>query len=337
MSLLAPGARIKQDFDMTIVEKIAEGGMGEVYEAILHGAQGFEKRIAVKVVRTEFLTGADSATTQAVEQEFLEKLVNEAKLVSNLIHTHIVQIYVLGILPQGENRSSGYIAMEYVHGLNLRSLMDRVIFDQKFIPVEIAVYIASRVARALEYAHTATDKAGTSLGIVHRDVSPTNILISVDGVAKLSDFGIARVLKADTAPTEYVVGKRRYMAPEQELGEDVDFHADIYSLGLVLFEMLTNHLPEKNLPTGLPTGLRADIPSFVEELVMRATRRHASERFTSTTEFAVALERAIYEKGYGPTFVTLADYVRDLFPGLMQAAPHAGSEERTMVFRAPEH
>ncbi len=331
-NLLRPGDRLTQDFDITIVEKIAEGGMGEVYEALLHGARGFQKRIAVKVVRAEFMAGGDMTLAATLEEEFLARLVAEAKLVSNLIHTHIVQIYLLGTM-QREGKASGYVAMEYVHGINLRSLLDRLLFDHRFMPVEIAVYIASRVARALEYAHAASDKEGVPLEIVHRDVSPTNILISAEGVVKLSDFGIARVQRTDAETNDYVVGKRRYMPPEQALGGPLDFRADIYSLGLVLYEMLANRLPEKNLPVALPSAFHAGLPSEIEEIVMRATRRAAAERYAATAEFAVALEKAIYGRGYGPTFTTLAEYVQAQFPGLRQAAPRGAGEERTQVFR----
>ena len=139
--LLRPGGRIGQSFDFEIVEKIAEGGMGEVYEAILHGMSGFEKRVALKVVRADFLENpaTDSMRTRDDRaMEFFDRLVHEAKLVSNLIHTHIVQIYLLGDLIL-DNAPSGYIAMEYVNGVNLRSFIDRHLFENRTTPWEIAV------------------------------------------------------------------------------------------------------------------------------------------------------------------------------------------------------
>jgi serine/threonine-protein kinase len=329
-----PGERIRQTFDMTIVEKIAEGGMGEVYEAILHGDGGFEKRIALKVVRTRYAKDGGE-NTRALADDFLVRLVNEAKLVSNLIHTHIVQIYLLGSLARPGNAGSitGYIAMEYVNGINLRSFIDRHVFEGRPVPVDIAVYIASRVARALEYAHSATDKERRPLNIVHRDVTPTNVLLSVEGVVKLSDFGIAKALSLEGIETyDYIVGKKRYMAPEQLETADVDFRADIFSLGYVMFELLTGRVPDRDLPMPTPRALRGDIPEDVEGIILRSTRRHAEDRYVSTTQVAEALERAIYDKGYGPTFVTLAAYVRELFPGLVQEMPKAGSEEGTMIF-----
>ncbi len=334
--LLKPGDRLSPVFDMTITEKIAEGGMGEVYEAILHGASGFEKRIALKVVRSEFLHGPgleEPSLTAAREMDFLTRLVNEAKLVSNLIHTHIVQIYLLGTAGGGQAGLSGFIAMEYVRGVSLRSFIDRHLFESQEMPVEIAVYIASRLARALEYAHMLKDRDGTPLDIVHRDVSPTNVLLSVEGVVKLSDFGIAKALHHDPHTRDYVVGKKRYMAPEQFETGDVDFRADLFSLGILLFEMLTSRLPDRASLPARPSSLRDGVPPEVDEIVARCLQPEAGRRYGQTTELAVDLERAIYGKGYGPTFVTLAQYLKTIFPALGIETPKAGVEERTMIHR----
>lgn len=336
MNLLGAGDRISQVFDMTIIDKIAEGGMGEVYEAILHGVSGFEKRIALKLVRSEFAAGGrDSSTeiTTARRQEFLLRLVNEAKLCSNLIHTHIVQIYLLGTIENADGSVNGYIAMEYVNGVSVRSFIDAHLFEEKLVPIDMAVYVVSRVARALEYAHRATDKAGTALGIVHRDVSPTNVLISLEGVVKLSDFGIAKAVSFDPRSHEYIVGKKRYMAPEQAESGDVDFRADVYAAGLLLYELLCNRLPEDRKTVGSLRDVRPEVPEAVDAIVRRAIQWRAQDRFASTEEFAVALERAIYEKGYGPTFVSLAEYIRKIFPSFGAAVVHGRSEERTAIHR----
>lgn len=316
---------------MRIVEKIAEGGMGEVYEAVLMGALGFEKRIALKTVRSDD-AGVPATDTQAARRrDFFDRFVNEAKLVSNLIHTHIAQIYLLGMTGDGGDEM-GYIAMELVNGINLRSFIDKHLFDEKHVPVDIAVYIASRVARALEYAHNATDRGGNLLGIVHRDVSPTNIMISIEGVVKLSDFGIAKVVTDESYGRDYVAGKRRYMAPEQRQTGNVDFRADIYSLGLVLFEMLTNRMPDPDMPFVASSSFRGDVPPEIERILRRATNRHARARYGTTSELAVDLEKAIYDKGYGPTFVTMANYLKDLFPALAVEMPQVGAEEKTVIF-----
>ena len=326
-----PGSVISQSFDIRIVEKIAEGGMGEVYDAVLLGASGFEKRIALKIIRSE-ITGVPSTETQAGRRrDFLDRFINEAKLVSNLIHTHIAQMYLLGMIGE-PGREIGYIAMELVNGINLRSFIDKHLFEEKHVPVDIAVYIASRVARALEYAHNATGRGGDLLGIVHRDVSPTNIMVSIEGVVKLSDFGIAKVVADESHGRDYVAGKRRYMAPEQTQTGNVDFRADIYSLGLVLFELLTNRMPDPDLPFVSCSSFRGGVPAEIERILHRSTNRHPRERYGTTSELAVDLEKAIYDKGYGPTFVTMSNYLKDLFPALAVEMPQVGAEEATIIF-----
>lgn len=329
---LKTGDIILQSFDIRIIEKIAEGGMGEVYEAVLHGTSGFEKRIALKVIRAA-LAGIDqpdpSVTEAARRQDFIERFVDEAKLVSDLIHIHIVQIYLLGETNDGD----GFIAMELVNGINLRSFMDKHIMEEKMIPIEIAVYIVSRIARALEYAHNAVDRERNLLGIVHRDVSPTNLLISVEGVVKLTDFGIAKAVRRERQAEEYLAGKRRYMAPEQMAMSSLDFRADIFSLGLILTELLTLRAPEREFAIDRPTTFRSEIPSAIEDIIRTATHRNPEDRYGSTTEMALALEHAIYDQGYGPTFVTMAAYLRDIFPGLLIDLPGATPEDRTVLLR----
>lgn len=310
--------------------------MGEVYEAVLHGASGFEKRLALKVIRSELVDQPVSSETAAARRDdFLSRFVEEAKLVSDLIHIHIVQIYLLGEVAPLENGGGGdaFIAMELVNGINLRSFIDRHLFEEKTVPIEIAVYIASRIARALEYAHTATDRDDHPLGIVHRDVSPTNILISVEGVVKLSDFGIAKAVRRDAQPEDYVAGKRKYMAPEQMASANVDFRADIYSLGLVLQEMLILRAAPSDLPRDKISIFRADVPPALEAIIRKATQRAPAERYASTSDFAIDLERFIYEKGYGPTFVTMAAYLKEIFPALLVDLPRAAAEDPTIILR----
>src|SRR5688572_11368697 len=149
-----------------VVRKIFEGGMGIVYEAEQHGARNFLKRVAIKVIRQNFAT----------QKEFIENFIGEAKLVADLIHTNIVQTYQLG-----ELNGIYYIAMEYINGVNLEQFMQQVADKKKKLPVELAVFIASRVCRGLAYAHAKTDKHGKPLGIVHRDVSFKNVMVAFEG------------------------------------------------------------------------------------------------------------------------------------------------------------
>lgn len=326
--------RIGHQLDIEILCKIAEGGMGEVYEALLKGSFGFEKKIALKVVRTELATGeavsAAVAEPSDTHQTFLLRLIDEAKLVSNLIHTHIVQIYFFGIIESG-GRSDGYMAMEFVSGVNLRSFIDRHISEGRFIDLDIAVYIASRLARALEYAHTRLEAGGEPAGIVHRDISPANVLVSSEGVVKLSDFGIAQAKHLNRFKEGTVVGKRKYMSPEQMAGAPVDFRTDIFSLGFVFHELLTNRIPSRENALPPPSSLRPELPRDIDVVFARMTAGNPLDRFSSTRELALVLERIIYGKGYGPTFVTLSEYLLTLFPALSRTgSQRAGSDERTL-------
>jgi eukaryotic-like serine/threonine-protein kinase len=160
-----------------VVRKVFEGGMGIVYEAEQHGARNFVKRVAIKVIRQNFAT----------QREFIENFIGEAKLVADLIHTNIVQTYQLG-----ELNGIYYIAMEYINGVNLEQFMEQLEDRKKRLPLELAVFIASRVCRGLAYAHAKAAKNGKPLGIVHRDVSLKNIMIAFEGDVKLTDFGVAK-------------------------------------------------------------------------------------------------------------------------------------------------
>ncbi len=326
----------EDDFDFTdvrkyrIVRKIDEGGMGAVFEATSYGTNGFEKIVALKVLREEL----------SRDPEFIDRFVREAKLVADLVHVHIVQIYHFG---QTDGRL--YIEMEYVHGSDLRALMAAHHEQNLPMPVDLAVYIASRVARGLEYAHRKRDRNGQLLGIVHRDVSPSNVLIAGEGVVKLADFGVAKVVTAGEADDHMLVGKARYMAPEHAEGRPTDPRSDIFSLGIVLWEMLTGrHCIDgdstsvilENLRTRpIPNvkDFRPEVPDRVATILTRALRQHPSERFLHTGLFADALEQAIYSDGFGPTFVTMAKHLATFFPHI--AAVHSPPEADTTCIAQP--
>ncbi|MBL4889307.1 MAG: serine/threonine protein kinase [Candidatus Lindowbacteria bacterium] len=316
------GDQIERQIRITITGKIAEGGMGEVYEAILHGAVGYKKRVAVKVVRSELqLTGDQDEDIVQFEKQafFLLQLVDEAKLVSDLIHTHIAQIYFMHVWNRDEDDASGFVVMEYVNGVNLKSFIDKHVANGIPMPVEIAVYIASRVARALEYAHNHKDKAGKNLGIVHRDVTPSNVMIYIEGVVKLTDFGIAQAVHQHADSTGMVVGKEGYMAPEQRRGEAVDAGADIFSLGLMLFELLAGRLAEPATPERKIESIssdRKDVSEEVEKIIQSCTCWERKDRYANMSTIAWDMEHIIYGSGKGPTFVELADYLKELFPSL---------------------
>src|SRR5258706_14176716 len=215
---------IHSDLRYDIVRKIFEGGMGIVYEAEQHGAREFVKRLAIKVIRQNY----------ANQKQFIDNFIGEAKLVADLIHTNIVQTYHLG-----EARGVFFIAMELIRGVNLEQFAQQLLDKRRVLPVELAVFIVSRVARGLAYAHAKLDKDGKPLGIVHRDVSFKNIMIAFEGDGKLTDFGIAKArgFLVDNEG-EVVAGKADYMSPEQANFQITDKRSDLFSAGVVLAHLL---------------------------------------------------------------------------------------------------
>ena len=220
------GSYLEYDGKFRLVRKIAEGGMATVYEAEQLGPSGFAKRIALKVIHPEY----------ASQKEWLQLFIDEAKLSANLIHGNVVQIFQLG-----EIAGDYFMTMEFIQGPTLRSIIDRHAELGAPIPQPIAAYIVSRVCRALDFAHNFIDTTGRRLDIVHRDVSPGNVMASWDGHIKLADFGIAKA-RTSIDPAEQrpmLMGKKHYMSPEQMLGLSVDARSDVFSLGVVLYELLT--------------------------------------------------------------------------------------------------
>lgn len=207
-----------------LLREIARGGMATVYEAEQLGASGFSKRMAVKIIHDQF----------AAHGEWLQLFIDEAKLSANLVHGNIVQIYFLGMA-----QHVPFIAMEMIKGVTLRTLINTHRKRRIPLPPDIAAYCASRVCRALDFAHQYVNEAGERLEIVHRDVSPGNIMLTWDGHVKLADFGIAKArTMIDPAATKPILlGKKHYMAPEQLLGRPLNSRADLFSMGVVLFEL----------------------------------------------------------------------------------------------------
>lgn len=302
---------IQSDFNYEIIRKLSEGGMGIVYEAEQKGARGFIKRVAIKVVRQNF----------ANQQVFIDNFIGEAKLVADLIHTNIVQTYHLG-----EARGIFFIAMELIRGVNLEQFSLLLTQKSHTLPTELAVFITSRIARGLAYAHSKTDnKDGKPLGIVHRDVSFKNILIAHEGDVKLTDFGIAKAkgFLIDNEG-EVVAGKADYMSPEQADFQITDKRSDIFSAGVVLGHLLLGRnvfkgdSPEQSrdrvLKMSIPDfrSLDVRIDDRLNQILHRALARKLDERYPNADELLYDLEHYIYHKGYGPTNETLGRFLREL-------------------------
>jgi serine/threonine protein kinase len=304
-------ANISETKEYKMIRRLAEGGMGAVYEAQQFGAEGFRKTVAVKTILENYSTNP----------EFVRLFIGEAKLVADLVHENIVQVYHLG-----KAGNIYYIALEFVDGLNLESFIDYHINSEKVLPVELGAFIISRVCRGLEYAHNKRGRDGQNLGIVHRDVSPKNIMIDNEGTVKLTDFGIAKArMVMEQEEGEVLMGKVEYMSPEQARYEATDRRSDLFSLGIVLYELLTgHHIFEtediyqtlenvKEAPIPHPKKYRADLPDMLSDIVMRSLERDLSRRYQTAGEMGVALEYYMYHKGYGPTIQTLGNYVKEHF------------------------
>ena len=293
------------------VRIIAEGGMGVVIEARQIGVDQFEKTVAIKLIREEF----------SAIKEFRSNFVGEARLVCDLIHTNIVQTYHLG-----ENDGQYFIVMECVNGLNLEEFILQHLALEREIPVDLAVFIVSRVCRGLAYAHGKTDKKGRPLGIVHRDVNPKNIMLAYEGDVKLTDFGIAKALDLMyNVEGEIIAGKDEYLSPEQARREVTDGRADLFTCGVVLAELLLvkNIFLDKEIEKTRSNILDMPIPDFsksrpdidkkLDGILQKALTRDRDLRFQSASDMLVALELYLYSDGYGPTNEKLADYLNNLF------------------------
>ena len=297
-------------------KKLAVGGMGAIYRSEIQGGYGFKKTVAVKMIKKERLLTEHSRVL----------FVNEANIVSGLEHQNIVQVHYLA-----EANGLIMIVMEYVHGVSLSQVIKRLRFLDKQFDPEMAALIASRVCRGLQYAHTKCNKKGRPLGIVHRDVSPGNILIDLEGAVKLTDFGIAKALNSEAvSECEVLMGKYPYMSYEHISCTGTDARADIYSLGLVLHEMLTGKIVFKaktkeeqieKLNTGRiasPKEIRSDLPEPLCAIIKNAIYKDRDLRYKTAQDFSTALEHFMYHDHFGPTTEKLGEYIRSLFPDVEQ-------------------
>ena len=294
-----------------LLRPIAQGGMGCVYEALQEGSDGFQKRVAIKIIRQEYSN----------LPQFRKNFIGEARLVSDLIHANIVQTYHLGYA-----HKQYYMVMEYVHGVNLEQfLLQHRALDLP-VPCELAAFIISRLSRALAYAHAHRDAEGRPLGIVHRDVSPKNIMLSYAGDVKLTDFGIAKAFNLMYSKEgEIIAGRSDYLSPEQARLEVTDPRADLFSCGVVMAEVILGYnpflgdTPEASrhniclMPLPDFARLREGLSPQLLKALQRALERTREKRYQRAVDLMVELERYLYGKGYGPTNEKLASYLRGLY------------------------
>ena len=269
-----------------LLERVAVGGMAEVYRGRVAGAEGFEKLVAIKRILPAF----------ARDDRFIALMLTEARIHSALSHRNIVQIHDLGISEDGEY----FIVLEYVEGDDLRSLMEAAAELGVQIPDALALHIADELAQALHFAHELKGPEGQPLGIIHRDVSPSNVLISHSGEVKLSDFGIAK-RRHEHSVVGSLKGNLVYMSPEQARRVPLDRRTDVFSLGAVLFEMLTGQKPReitdeatgfREVGSGVVRSARAfrpDLSEAYEALLSRALAADPADRFQDAASFGAAI------------------------------------------------
>ena len=281
-----------------LVRQIAVGGMAEIHLAKTKGIAGFEKYVALKMIHPNF----------AEDEAFIQMLVDEAKIAVQLAHGNIAQTFDLGRVGD-----TYYITMEYVDGADLYKILRKGSEMDLEMPLDCCAFIAKEIASALDHAHRKKDHTGKPLGIVHRDVSPQNVLVSYSGEVKLVDFGIAKAtMKARQTAVGVIKGKYYYMSPEQAWGDPIDFRSDIFSAGIVLYEMITGQMLylEEDLHRLLdmarkadiapPSRLRKGVPPQLEKIVMHALQKVPGERYQSAADFASDLERFLH--AYSPVF-----------------------------------
>ncbi|MBL8952755.1 MAG: serine/threonine protein kinase [Myxococcaceae bacterium] len=291
---------------------LGQGGMGEVHLARLSGVAGFEKLCIVKTILPQMMT----------DPQFVDRFHHEARVLVQLNHSNIAQVYDMGDVEQ-----TLYMAIEYVPGVDLARVEDRARAMDSAVPVPVALLIGQQMCEALGYAHRKVGADGAPLGIVHRDVSPQNVMVSYEGEVKVIDFGLAKssARSKHTLPST-VLGKLGYMSPEQARAERVDHRSDIYSAGIVIWELLAG----RPLINGGTVGemvammanpkvpslrdLRPEVSEAVEKLVLRALAPDPALRYSRADDFARAINEQLVREGLVVGSEDVGNYVRAMCP-----------------------
>jgi serine/threonine protein kinase len=299
--------------DYEILGQIARGGMAEIYKAKKKGVKGFEKIIALKKILSGY--GEDD--------KYIEMFVDEAKIAAELSHPNIVQIYDLG-----KKNDFYFIAMEFVAGRDLRLILRRLTELKRLFPEELALYLILKILAALNYAHSARDSKGKPLEIVHRDISPPNILVSYDGNVKLTDFGVSKATtRMHQTVSGALKGKLLYMSPEQACSDsDIDYRSDLYSTGIILFELITGRklfmdssdlLVLKKVQQGeiiKPSEFKKNISPALEYIIMKSLRKDRDIRYQNATEMMKDIETYLMDNYERPAdAVHLSHFLYSIF------------------------
>lgn len=285
--------------------------MAEVFRAVEHGVDGFERDVAIKRIFPHIAT----------DPAFVDMFNAEAKLAVQLRHGNIAEIYKLD-----RQDDTLYIALEFVDGRDLRTVFELHQQLGEPVPIWFACYVMSCVCEGLDYAHFKQDARGRPLGLIHRDVSPPNIMVSFDGLVKLIDFGLAKFEQA-TRDTQVgvVKGKLAYLSPEQAHGKKIDHRSDVFSTGIVLFELLTGHrlfIGENDFDTlgniraceiPRPSSLHRKIPWRLERIVFKALAQDREQRYATAGEMHRDLEHFLITAGIRPSREKVAKFMQRTF------------------------
>ncbi len=313
MSQRAPqsSGRPRQFGKYLLLEKIGSGGMAEIFKAVVQGAEDFRKVLVIKRILLPY----------SKDPSFVKMFVDEAKITAPLQHANVVAIHEFD-----QVEGQYYLAMEYVHGRDLQQVMARANRLGRQIPTSIALYVAGEVCKALWYAYNARDPYGNPLRIIHRDVSPSNILVSYDGEVKVTDFGVARAATSREAGASMLKGKLGYMSPEQVVGRDLDHRSDLFSLGIILFECLTLKrlfLGRTDLQTLINIrdadverrlARHPEIPEPVQGILRKALAREPERRYVNAQGFLAEIQDHLFSTGKRVGSDSLAALMHDLFP-----------------------
>ncbi len=278
-----------------VIERIDAGGMAEVFKANSSSLQGFEKLVAIKRILPNLTKN----------ERFVRMFLDEAKVSLHLSHTNCVQVFDLGLAD-----GTYFIVMEFVDGVNLKHIIDRYKQAKALIPVEKTAYVATEICKGLAHAHRKVDQKGSHLAIVHRDISPPNVLVSVEGEVKITDFGLAKAKsQVETTDPGIVKGKFGYLSPEAAHGEEVDLRTDIFATGILMWEMLTGErlfLGETDIDTlqkvrknEVPplSNYRDDVPESLEKIIRRALASDPKQRYQRSEELGRDLTKFLFDYG----------------------------------------
>lgn len=293
-----------------LLKKIAQGGMAEIFKAKYLGESGFSKDVCIKRLLPVW---SDNPV-------FIKMLIDEAKALVHLSHPNIVQVFELG-----RDGKIFYISMELVEGIDLNKLLERSILEQKPIPLQFGLYIIAEILKALRFAHQRRDEANQPLGIIHRDISPQNILLSFDGQVKVTDFGIAKGTHRSLETTQHQVkGKYSYMSPEQARGENIDPRTDLYAVGILLFELLENRklfyevndlaTLEKVRAARLPEKALQQWPGSLRAVVLKSLQKERNYRYATAESFLSDIGKIIQGQAGATRAEEFSQYLAEVFP-----------------------